>query len=169
MTAQVGIDYTGICATFFCHDGMGNVLLALRGQAARDEIGTWDQGAGAVEFGHTVEDTVRKEVLEEYGTNVYAMEFLGYRNVFRNYCGKPSHWLAMDFLVRVERGREKNTETDETGAPVLDKIEWFRMSELPPLSKMHSQFGKFLGLYRVAIQSRLRTILQTQPEPENAL
>ena len=71
-----GVDYTGVTVVFFCHDGKGNVLLSKRSEKCRDEHGTWDPGAGRLEFGHTIEDTLRREILEEYGARVLDYEFL---------------------------------------------------------------------------------------------
>ncbi|GAA4224603.1 hypothetical protein FHR32_006906 [Streptosporangium album] len=40
-----------VSCVFICHDGHGRVLLARRGAGARGEPGTWDCGAGALEYG----------------------------------------------------------------------------------------------------------------------
>ena len=74
-----GEDYTGIAVVYFCHDGKRNVLLSKRGQNSRDEKGTWDPGGGGVEFGDTIENTLKKEIKEEYSTDILDYEFLGYR------------------------------------------------------------------------------------------
>lgn len=87
-----GTDHTGITITYFCHDGEGNVLMQMRGQSCRDERGGWDIGGGALEYGHTVEDTLKKEIQEEYATDVLSFEFLGYRDVHREHEGKKTHW-----------------------------------------------------------------------------
>ncbi|MEV7907719.1 NUDIX domain-containing protein, partial [Streptomyces anulatus] len=44
-----------VSCVFVCHDGHGRVLLAQRGAGARDEPGTWDCGAGALEYGESFE------------------------------------------------------------------------------------------------------------------
>ena len=49
-----GVDFIGVTIVFWCHDGKGNVLLALRGPNCRDEHGTWDPGGGGLEFGDSV-------------------------------------------------------------------------------------------------------------------
>ena len=65
-----GEDYTGVAVVYFCHDGKGNFLLNKRGVNCRDEHGTWDPGGGGIEFGDTVENSLRKEIKEEYCTDV---------------------------------------------------------------------------------------------------
>ena len=57
-----GKDYVGVSVVYFCHDGNGRFLMQKRGQNCRDEKGNWDIGAGGLEFGLTIEDTLRKEM-----------------------------------------------------------------------------------------------------------
>lgn len=116
-------------------------LWSLRGKNCRDEQGVWDPGGGGLEFGDTIEDTLRKEVKEEYCTNIIEYEFLGYRDVFRENAGKKTHWLAMDFRVLVDASKVKNGEPHK-----FDEVKWFQMDKLP--HNVHSQMGSALKLYR---------------------
>ena len=68
---------------YLCHDGKGNVLLNKRSTNCRDEHGAWDCGGGGLEFDDTVENTLKKEIAEEYCTDVLSYNFLGYRDVHR--------------------------------------------------------------------------------------
>ncbi|MFA6552445.1 MAG: NUDIX domain-containing protein [Candidatus Paceibacterota bacterium] len=136
-----GEDFTGITVVFLCHDGKGNVLLSKRGSNCRDEHGTWDPGGGGLEFGDTVLDTLRKEIGEEYCTDVLDYEFLGYRDVHREHQGKRTHWIALDFKVLVDKKKAKNGEPHK-----LEAVEWFTLDKLP--SPLHSQFPKFLEDYK---------------------
>ena len=97
MELRKGTDYTGISVVFLCHDGLEHFLLHKRSQTCRDEQGTWDCGGGGVEFGDTVEETLHKEVMEEYCATIISYQFLGYGDVFRESEGKPTHWLAFHF------------------------------------------------------------------------
>jgi 8-oxo-dGTP diphosphatase len=134
-----GIDYTGITVVYLCHDGKGNVLLNKRGANCRDENGVWDPGGGGLEFGLTIEQTLRKEIMEEYCTDVLDHRFLGYMDVFREQKGVNTHWLAMCFKVLVDKDKVKNGEPHK-----FDEIKWFPFSKLP--TPMHSQMPKFLRL-----------------------
>jgi 8-oxo-dGTP pyrophosphatase MutT (NUDIX family) len=138
---EQGVDYPGVAVCYFCHDGNGNFLLSKRGNNARDEHGTWDPGGGSIEVGDTIIATLRKEILEEYCTDVLQYEFLGYRDVFREQKGKNTHWIVFDFKVLVDRDKAKNGEPH-----ILDALEWFTMSTLP--EPLHSQFPNFLELYK---------------------
>tara|TARA_Y100000034_G_C6872815_1_gene398744 strand:- start:1344 stop:1772 length:429 start_codon:yes stop_codon:yes gene_type:complete len=136
-----GIDYTGITVVYFCHDNEGNYLMNKRGNNCRDEHGKWDPGAGGVEFDHTIEDTLRKEIKEEYSTDVLGYEFLGYRDIHREHDGKNTHWVSLDFRVHVDKDKVKNGETNK-----FDEIGWFTIDTLP--EPLHSQFPKFLQDYK---------------------
>lgn len=136
-----GEDYTGIAITFLCHDGNGNFLFNKRGVNCRDENGRWDHGSGALEFDDTIEDTLRKEVAEEYCTDILEYESLGYRDVHREHNGKKTHWIGIDFKVLVDRSKVKNGEPHK-----LDEIGWFTLDNLP--EPLQSQFPTFLKLYR---------------------
>ncbi len=135
-----GIDYPGVTVVYFCHDGQGHFVLNKRGVNCRDEQGTWDPGGGGIELGHTVEGTIRKEVREEYGTEVLAFEFLGYRDIHRRHQGQATHWIALDFKVLVNRDQVKNGEPHK-----FDDVQWFTLKTLP--SPLHSQFPGFIEKY----------------------
>lgn len=139
-----GEDFTGVTIVYFCHDGEGNMLMHKRGLRCRDEQGHWDCGGGGLEFGDTVEDTLRKEIAEEFGTDVLAHEFLGYRDVHRVNNGKKTHWIALDFKVLVDREKAHNAEPHK-----FDAIGWFPIGEFP--EPRHSQYQAFWDRY----QSRL--------------
>ena len=135
-----GIDHTGVTVVFLCHDGKGNVLLSKRSPACRDEHGRWDLGAGSLELGHTVEDTIKREIKEEYGTDVLESEFLGYHDIHRTNDGQKTHWVALYFKVLVDRGKARNAEPHK-----FEEVRWFPLTDLP--TPLHSQFPAFLRDY----------------------
>jgi 8-oxo-dGTP diphosphatase len=132
-----GEDYTGITVSYVCHDGEGNFLFNKRSKECRDEHGRWDAGGGGLEFGDNVEDTLRKEIKEEYCTDVIESEFLGYRDLHRVHEGRKTHWVALYFKVLVDRSKVKNGEPHK-----FDEIGWFTLNALP--EPLHSQFPHFL-------------------------
>lgn len=136
-----GLDYTGVSISYFCHDGKGNFLMAKRSNNCRDEHGRWDQGGGGLEFDDTVLGTLKKEIQEEYCTDVLEYEFLGYRDVHREHEGRKTHWVALDFKVLVDRDKVKNGEPHK-----FDDLGWFTLDNLP--EPLHSQFLNALALYK---------------------
>ncbi|MEA3272582.1 MAG: NUDIX hydrolase [Patescibacteria group bacterium] len=136
-----GFDYTDVALVYFCHDGKGNFVMNKRSVNCRDEYGCWDHGGGGLDFGLTIEQTLRKEIKEEYCTDVLNYEFLGYRDVHREHKGSKTHWVALDFKVLVDPQKVKNGEPHK-----FDALSWFTLDTLP--DKTHSQFPKFLELYK---------------------
>lgn len=138
---QKGVDFTGVSIVYFCHDSKGNFLMQKRGKNARDEQGCWDIGAGGLELHDTVEGTLRKEIMEEYSTDVLEFEFLGYRDVHREHEGKKTHWIGLDFKVLVDSKKVKNGEPHK-----FDEIGWFRLDNLP--KELHSVLLLFFEKYK---------------------
>jgi 8-oxo-dGTP pyrophosphatase MutT (NUDIX family) len=130
--------HPSVSCVFVCHDGTGRILLARRAAGARDEPGTWDTGAGALEFGETFEAAVAREVREEYSTEPLDLTFLGVRNVVRT--DPPSHWVAVVFAVRLD------PNTVAIGEPQkFDALGWFTRDNLP--EPTHSQLAPALALF----------------------
>ena len=112
-----------------------------RGQNCRDDRGMWDIGGGGLEHDDSVEETLRKEIGEEYGTDILSFEFLGYRDVMRGAEDKMAHWVALDFKVLIDKDKVINGEPHK-----FDEIKWFRLDNLPEF--LHSQLPTFLEKYR---------------------
>jgi 8-oxo-dGTP diphosphatase len=141
-----GSDYIGVSVTYFCHDGKGNFLFNKRSQNCRDEKGRWDCGGGGLEFGDTVEDRLRKEIKEEYCTDIISYEFLGYNDIHRSEDGKNTHWIGLIFKVRVDREKVYNGEPHK-----FDEIGWFKLSDLP--QPLHSQMQGEIDEYREKLEA----------------
>lgn len=138
-----GVDHIGVCVIGFCRDKEGRVVLQKRGQHTRDEQGRWDFPGGALEFGETVEEGLRREVREEIGVEVLSSAFLGFRDVHRRLAsGAPTHWIGLDFLVFVESAKVRNGEPRS-----IDAIQWFTRDAMPADNQLHSEIPLFLKKY----------------------
>lgn len=138
-----GFDYPGISIVFLCHDGDGNYLMAKRTEQCRDEHGKWDPGAGSLEFGEKIQDALRRELFEEYGVEPIRIQMLGCRDVHRECQGHPTHWVAVDFKVQVDREKVINKEPHKHS-----EIKWFSANELYLISdNCHSQWPQFYMRY----------------------
>ena len=119
--------------------------MSKRSKKTRDEHGKWELGGGGVKFGEEIESALTREIYEEYSTDVLEHEFLGYRNILRQHQGKPTHWIALDFAVRVDLEKVKIGEPD-----MIDELRWATFDTLP--DDLHSQFPKFIELYRKRLE-----------------
>jgi 8-oxo-dGTP diphosphatase len=134
-----GIDFIGVTCAFVCHDGKGKVLLHKRSKNCRDEQGRWDTGAGAHEFGETIEDTTRREIKEEYGANAFNVQFLKTYDLHRELDdGTKTHWVVVTYAVQVDPKQVKNNEPYK-----IDDIGWFSYENLP--KPLHSAAPHSLG------------------------
>jgi ADP-ribose pyrophosphatase YjhB (NUDIX family) len=99
-----------------------------------------------VELGDTIENALRQEIREEYSAEIVKSEFLGFRDVHREYEGRKTHWVALDFKVLVERERVKNGEPHK-----FETLGWFRLEALP--TPLHSQLPHALEKYKEKLSS----------------
>ena len=65
-----GVDHIGVCVVYFCHNGENKVLMAKRSVNAHDEQGRWDIGGAGMEFGEKADQTLRREIKEEYNAEM---------------------------------------------------------------------------------------------------
>jgi 8-oxo-dGTP diphosphatase len=129
----------GVSCVFVCHDDSGRVLLARRAAGARDEPGSWDTGAGALEYGESFEAAVAREVAEEYSAQAHQIRLLGVRNVIR----PGSHWVALVFAVRVDPAGVAIGEPAK-----FDALGWYDPADPP--RPAHSQLTATLALFAAA-------------------
>jgi 8-oxo-dGTP diphosphatase len=137
LRAHKGLSFTGINTSFLCYDKDGEFVMAKRSQNARDEQGTWDQGAGGLKHGSSLEDNVRREVLEEYGATPQQIHYIGFDENFRVLeDDTPTHWISFHFAVLVDREEVRNNEPES-----FDDIGWFTLGSLPvPLHSLQKPF-----------------------------
>jgi len=142
---KIGINCIGVTCVFYCYDGKGNLLLHKRTDKCRDEHGRWDCGGGAMKFGESFEQTVKREIFEEYCTEPIKIQLVGVNNLLRIHNKINTHWIAVIFAVRLDPKKVKNGDLEK-----IEKIGWFKPNKLPePLHSMyltHLQFVKNTGI-----------------------
>lgn len=134
---KAGIDYTGICVVFVCHDGKGKILLHKRSGLCRDEQHCWDSGGGQLEFNEGFEEAVRREIREEYCCEAEVVQYARTTNVRRRHDGQATHWVAVVFAVRVDPSQVKIGEPDK-----MDSIGWFTIENFP--KPLHSMLARHI-------------------------
>lgn len=138
-----GVDFIGVNVVFYCHDGKGNLLLNKRSKNCRDEIGCWDVGGGAMNFGESFEEAVRREIKEEYCVDAIKLNYLGVNNVIRWHKGKKTHWVAVLFAAKIDPRKTK------IGDPYkMEALGWYSLDNLP--DPLHSMFHAHLNFVKKA-------------------
>jgi 8-oxo-dGTP pyrophosphatase MutT (NUDIX family) len=131
--AQRGIDFIGVCCGFVCHDGNQKFVLSKRSMNCRDEQGCWEHGGGAHEFGQQIEETVRREIKEEYGADARNLRFLGTFELLRTLDdGTPTHWLQVLYGAEVDPSQVRNNEPYK-----IEQVDWFTLDTLPSAIRPH--------------------------------
>ena len=96
-----------------------------------------------MEFGETFEETVRREIMEEYCVRPTKLELCGIKNVTRQYGRVKTHWVALVFTARV------NPKNCAIGEPVkIDELGWFPINRLP--KNLHSQTKRDMQIIKKA-------------------
>lgn len=97
----------GVGAAIVAEDaGEPRVLLIRRGQEPLK--GEWSLPGGAVELGETLEEAIRREVLEETGLSVEPVAVVeAFDRIARDEAGRVRyHYVLVDFLCQVTGGAE---------------------------------------------------------------
>jgi ADP-ribose pyrophosphatase YjhB (NUDIX family) len=108
------------CGAFILRDGK---LLLLK-RRRPPEAGAWGQPGGKVEPYETVEDTVRREVMEELGIAIVLERLICV--VDQIDIDAHSHWVAPTYLARIETGEPSVQEPEAHSA-----CGWFDLDTLP--------------------------------------
>jgi len=118
---EKGRDYIGVGVGAIVVD-RGRVLLLKRRK--EPESGCWGIQGGAVEFGESIEDAVKREVKEELSVEVELVALLGVTDHILPHAGV--HWVSPVFLARIASGSPKNAERDKHS-----DLRWFGLDDLP--------------------------------------
>lgn len=112
-----------------------------RSEKCRDEQGRWDYGGGKLEFGQELEESVLREVQEEYGCRGEIQEQLLPHSILRELNGVLTHWLAIPFFIKVNLEKVTNNEPDK-----ILEIGFFTLDNLP--QPLHSGAKKTMEKYQ---------------------
>ena len=124
-----GVDYIGVAVGAMIFNDKGELFLSKRSQNCRNERGHWEVPGGSVDFGEKLIDAVKREMVEEYGTEIEILEqFPAADHIISN---EGQHWVPTTFLARFKAGQSPKIMEPEK----CDEIGWFSLDALPmPLS-----------------------------------
>lgn len=144
-----GVDYIGVGVGAVIFNDEGKVFLAKRGRDVRNESGKWEFPGGGVEFGDTLVDTIVREMQEEFGIDIEAVELLGVNDHLIP--EEKQHWVSPAYISKIKNGVPNIKEPNK-----IDEIGWFKLSEIEslPLS--------------LVTQSNLKSLRKKYPERFNS-
>lgn len=119
-----GIDYIGVGVGALLVDEEGQIFLARRGPAAKNERGLWEFPGGSVELGETLAHALQREMTEEFGITIQVGPLLDVVDHILPEEGQ--HWVSPTFLCRVLSGEPEIQEPEK-----CSQIGWFRPEEVP--------------------------------------
>ncbi len=123
-----GVDYIGVGVGAILVDALGRVFLAKRGEKAKNERGTWEFPGGSVEFGETLSEALKREMLEEYEIEIEVGDLLDV--VDHILPAEGQHWVSPTYICRILVGEPRIVEPEKCA-----EIGWFSPDSVPtPLS-----------------------------------
>lgn len=110
-------------------DEGGRILLIRRGEAARNEQGLWACPGGALAYGETLAEAIRREAWEECGIEIAVLCQLG---AFDHLLSDGEQWVSIAYLAQVVAGSPSVREPKK-----CSDCGWFALDALPePLSPL---------------------------------
>jgi len=126
---EKGIDYIGVSAGALIFNKKGEIFLTKRSEQTTNEHGCWEAPGGAVNFGETLQDAIKREIKEEYGVDIILIKQLPAQNHLLP--KEKQHWVPTSFIARIKKGQTPKIMEPEK----CDALGWFSLSKLPkPLS-----------------------------------
>lgn len=120
-----GKDYIGVGAgVMILDEKKEKILLMKRGEKSKNEAGYWSKPGGAVEFGETVVESVKREIKEELNIEI---DIWGYSLHTDHIIKKENqHWVSPNLIGKISKGEPEIMEPDK-----CSEIKWFKLTELP--------------------------------------
>lgn len=129
-----GVDYIGVGVGAIIINADQQLFLSLRGPKAQNQRGKWEFPGGSVEFNETLEQTIVREIDEEYGIKIAVVELLDVVDDILP--EEKQHWVAPTFICKHLSGIPTIREVEK-----CSEIGWFSISnaEKLPLSFISQQ------------------------------
>lgn len=118
-----GVDYIGVGVGAIIVNKEGKIFLAKRGREVRNESGKWEFPGGGVEFGDTLKNTLKREIMEEYGIEIEPGKLLDVCDHI--ILAEHQHWVSPSFICSLTKGEPKILEPHK-----CDEIGWFSCEEI---------------------------------------
>lgn len=122
-----GVDYMGLgCGALIVNDKNQVLLLRRTKKCQCGMKGIWSRPGGTVEFGETVEESIKREIKEELDIDIELFGPNTYYDDIRVEDNIKKHWVACGCFAKIISGELKNLEPEKH-----DKLGWFELDNLP--------------------------------------
>lgn len=125
-TLKKGKDYIGVGVGAVIFNKEGKFLLLKRGPKAQNEVGCWGFPGGAMEFGETIEETIKREVKEELDVAIKPLKML--TPVNHAIPKEKQHWVAVPYICQLKFGKPKILEPQKNA-----ELDWFTLKDAQKL------------------------------------
>ncbi|MCA9352007.1 NUDIX domain-containing protein [Patescibacteria group bacterium] len=122
-----GVDYVGVGVGALIKNENNEYFLSKRGMGCRNEVGTWEFPGGGVEFGDSLEETIIREMDEEYNLKIKVLDLV--KTVDHMIPNESQHWVAITFLCEIVSGEPHINEPDK-----CSQIGWFSLHEIESMN-----------------------------------
>lgn len=119
----IGKDFIGIGVGAIILNNDGKFLLIKRGKKSQNEIGLWGFPGGAMEFGETFGETIKREVKEELGVSIKPLVTL--KPINHLIPSEKQHWIAVPYVCKLQSSKIQIKEPDK-----ISEIGWFDLDEI---------------------------------------
>lgn len=119
-----GIDYIGVGVGIILVNPRGELFLARRGPLAKNERGLWEFPGGTVEFNETLQDAIKREIMEEYGVSITVEKLLDV--VDHILPEEKQHWVSPTYVGQILAGEPSILEPGK-----CTEIGWFFIDKIP--------------------------------------
>jgi 8-oxo-dGTP diphosphatase len=126
MSIQIGKDVIGVGAGALIFNEAGKFLMMKRGPAAKNEVGKWEIPGGAIEFGETFAEGIKREIKEEIGVEVEVLELLDLCDHILP--DEHQHWVSPTYICQIVKGTPRIMEPEK-----CDDLGWFSIEEAEKL------------------------------------
>lgn len=116
--AVKGKDFIGVGIGAVILNKEGKFLLIKRGKDSKNEVGMWGFPGGAMEFGESMADTIKREIKEELGISIKPLKTLAPIN--HRIPNEKQHWVAVPYISQLTKGTPKILEPHK-----ISEMGWF--------------------------------------------
>jgi 8-oxo-dGTP diphosphatase len=146
---KAGVDYIGVGVGALIFNDQGKFLVTLRGPAAKNEVGKWEIPGGAVDFGETFVEAIKREVKEELAIEIDVGEML-------TLCDhilpeEKQHWVSPTYICAIVSGTPVIQEPEK-----CSELRWVSVEEAEqlPLSVVTTQdVAKLKAKHQFAVKA----------------